>query len=118
MLINRLPFKVVPIIDGINQPRFDLEQRGFLLETRVGKGRLLASGLALFLDLPESRGLLDSLVRYMASDGFHPAVGSEDAARALHELEQRLSGPSAASDQADEPMVRWEHDDQEAATGR
>lgn len=49
---------------------------GLLFECRVGKGRLLVSGIDLLTDAaqrPEAKQLLYSLEQYMASPDFHPA---------------------------------------------
>ena len=110
VLIDRLPFRVVPIIDAINNPYHDLEHRGFLVETRAGPGRLLICGLKLFLDLPESRGLLDALVAYMAGSEFAPDIADADATRALRGLETCAAPVEQGAPAAD---IRWEDDDQD-----
>ncbi|WP_197901629.1 hypothetical protein [Rhodocytophaga rosea] len=53
---------------------------GLLFECRVGKGKLLISGIDLLDNQdkrPEARQLLHSLRSYMASDTFHPAIQIE-----------------------------------------
>jgi hypothetical protein len=53
---------------------------GLLFECRVGKGRLLVSGIDLLENQdkrPEARQLLHSLRRYMASNAFQPVIQAE-----------------------------------------
>jgi hypothetical protein len=50
---------------------------GLLFECKVGKGKLLVSGIDLLIDAddrPEARQLLYSLEKYMMSSAFDPAV--------------------------------------------
>jgi hypothetical protein len=50
---------------------------GLIFECKVGKGKLLVSGVDLLGDVnkrPEARQLLYSLKKYMASDIFNPTV--------------------------------------------
>jgi hypothetical protein len=50
---------------------------GLLFECKVGKGKLLVSGIDLLTDAgkrPEARQLLYSLKKYMMSSAFNPAV--------------------------------------------
>lgn len=75
VIMDKAPASLRPIVQVI-----DNYQRGHRLaaifETRVGKGRLLVCTIDLpnLQDRPEARQLLSSLVTYMSSADFKPAV--------------------------------------------
>jgi len=97
--IDGLPFKATPIIYGLSYPfpRLPASQkklggepptlRACLFEFAVGKGMVLVSGLDLSGGRPESRALLDGLLRYATSPECQPK--GEGGAAAL-----RLFTPS------------------------
>jgi beta-galactosidase len=67
--------RIDPIVRSIDVPQ-RLSNRGFLFEARVGKGRLLVSGLNFAAAIqngdPAAAYLLDQLVRYGLSEDFAP----------------------------------------------
>jgi beta-galactosidase len=67
--------RIDPIVRSIDVPQ-RLSNRGFLFEARVGKGRLLVSGLNFVAALrngdPAAAYLLDQLVRYGLGEDFAP----------------------------------------------
>jgi len=73
-------FRETMLLDATWQNRVDpllvtLGKDGYLLsvfQTKVGPGKLLASGLDLLADKPEARHLLDQFVRYAQSAQFEP----------------------------------------------
>ena len=60
-----------------------------VLQVRSGRGRLLLTGLDLLSDNPEAIWLLDSFIRYAASEQFQP--GAELDKEQLREFEQMLA---------------------------
>ena len=59
---------------------FENRRTALLFEVKLGKGKLLVSGIDLHSDLaqrPEARQLLYSLKKYMSSDQFDPAITME-----------------------------------------
>jgi hypothetical protein len=65
------PDPIVRIIDDW----FENRPLGLLFEARVGKGKMLISGIDFWKDMdkrPEARQLLYSIQKYMASDEFNP----------------------------------------------
>ena len=59
---------------------FENRRTALLFEVKLGKGKLLVSGIDLHSDLaqrPEARQLLYSLKKYMSSDQFNPAITME-----------------------------------------
>jgi hypothetical protein len=76
------PTHIDPIIRSIGHPS-TMVDKAYLFEVRVKQGALLATSLRLvdtFDTFPESRFLLDSLLRYAAGDAFSPeAVVSRNA---------------------------------------
>lgn len=76
IILNSLPIELKPIVrivdDWVTNRRLAL-----LFEAKVGEGRILLSGIDLHSDLdnrPEARQLLHSLIKYMNSEKFDPAV--------------------------------------------
>jgi hypothetical protein len=72
--LTKLGLKTAPIVRIIDD-WFTNRSLALVFETRVGKGRLLISGIDLIseqAERPEARQLLHSLKQYMASDSFHP----------------------------------------------
>jgi hypothetical protein len=75
LILDSLPKGYRPIVQVIdNYER--LHRLGAILETRVGPGRLMICAIDLpgQQDRPEARQLLHSLLGYMNSDAFRPAV--------------------------------------------
>ncbi len=80
LLLDGLSPAIQPIVrvidDWVTNRRLAL-----VFETRVGKGRLVVSGIDLLTDSanrPEARQLLYSLTRYMAGARFNPAASMEE----------------------------------------
>ncbi|HWS89638.1 MAG TPA: discoidin domain-containing protein [Pyrinomonadaceae bacterium] len=74
--LDRLPRALEPIVWAIDDWNRNYKL-GLLFECRVGRGRLLASGADIETDLdarPAARQLRHSLLAYMASPRFRPAV--------------------------------------------
>lgn len=74
--LNSLPIELKPIVriidDWVSNRRLAL-----LFEAKVGKGKILISGIDLFHNLenrPEARQLKTSLCNYLGSDKFNPKV--------------------------------------------
>ena len=68
--------KIQPIVRVIDD-WFTARPLGLIFECKVGKGKLLVSGIDLLSDntnRPEARQLLYSLKKYMVSDAFNPAI--------------------------------------------
>jgi hypothetical protein len=68
--------KIQPIVRVIDD-WFTARPLGLIFECKVGKGKLLVSGIDLLNDntnRPEARQLLYSLKKYMASDAFEPTI--------------------------------------------
>jgi len=87
IILNKLPLELKPIVrivdDWVTNRRLAL-----LFEAKVGKGKILVSGIDLQTDLdnrPEARQLLHSILKYMASDKFDPKTDIE--AEVLMEIE-------------------------------
>jgi len=73
VILDRFPHGFTPIVQGIDN--FERNHRlGLIFEAQVGAGRLLvcASDLVKLADKPEAACLLNSLMRYAASDEFAP----------------------------------------------
>jgi len=97
----------------------------YAFETTSGKGRLLATGLNLLSDAPESVCLLDGFLAYAQSEQFNPKGSFDiDAAKSIKDngrgkiLQSAQSEPadlflgtkktsSARTDQPDKPLI-WE----------
>jgi hypothetical protein len=74
--LNAVSPRIEPIVRVIDD-WFTARPLGLLFECRVGKGRLLVSGIDLLSDnknRPEARQLLYSLAKYMAGPRFAPRV--------------------------------------------
>lgn len=72
--LTKLGIKTAPIVRIIDD-WFTNRSLALVFETRVGKGRLLISGIDLIseqAERPEARQLLHSLKQYMASNSFQP----------------------------------------------
>ena len=80
MILDEFPADLRPIVQVIDD--WNTNRRlGLIFETRIGKGRLLVSGIDLKNNLnerPVARQMLQSLLKYMDSDSFAPR-GSIDA---------------------------------------
>ena len=104
--VDKLPFKPTPIIYGLSYPfpRMPMhlkklrgeppELRSCLFELPVGKGMLLACGLDLSPARPESRALLDCLLRYATGPAFRP--GTTDGGANLQKLIPSIDNLSIA----------------------
>ncbi len=70
-----VPDRVRPIVTVLDSFAY-LRHMSLLFECRVGKGRLMVSGMGLMEKkrYPEVRALLSAIFRYMASDMFKPAA--------------------------------------------
>ncbi|MEA1877330.1 MAG: glycoside hydrolase family 2 TIM barrel-domain containing protein [Bacteroidota bacterium] len=86
IILNKLPLELKPIVrivdDWVTNRRLAL-----LFEAKVGKGKILVSGIDLHTDLenrPEARQLLHSLMKYISSEKFYPMVEIE--AEVLNEM--------------------------------
>jgi hypothetical protein len=75
VLLDEVPAKVRPIVRCIDMPQRFLE-KAYLIEVRVGKGKLISSGFNFQRGLegndPASRFLLDQLIRYGLGQDFAP----------------------------------------------
>lgn len=72
--LDAWPVKIEPILRSIPNWK-KCANRAYLFEVWVGKGRLMACEMLLFENLflrPEARWMMDSILRYMDSDGFRP----------------------------------------------
>jgi len=88
MPVDHWPSEVDPIIGGIRtnagflSKTKDLTRVAFVVEARVGTGKLLVSTLRirehLDEDYPEAMSLFDSLMRYCASAAFDPKITISD----------------------------------------
>jgi hypothetical protein len=80
MILDEFPADLRPIVQVIDD--WNTNRRlGLIFEAKIGKGRLLVSGIDLKNNLnerPVARQMLQSLLRYMDSDDFAPR-GSIDA---------------------------------------
>ena len=84
--LNNMPVELKPIVrivdDWVTNRRLAL-----LFEAKVGKGKILVSGIDLHTNMderPEARQLLHSLMKYIASEKFDPKVEIE--AKVLKEM--------------------------------
>jgi hypothetical protein len=80
--LNDLPGDIEPIVRIIDDWVTN-RQLALLFEAKVGEGKILVSGVDLVNELDgrlEAKQLKTSLINYMISDQFHPAV-QLDAAR-------------------------------------
>jgi len=76
MILNELPAELRPIVSVVDD-WFTNRRLGLVFEARVGRGRLLVCSVDLTRDLdsrPVARQFRHSLVKYLASDAFQPAV--------------------------------------------
>ena len=86
--LSQFPAELKPIVRVIDD-WFTNRPLCLLFEARVGKGRILVSGIDLTtgLDLrPEAKQLLFSLKKYMTGNKFHPKTS------VAPELLQKLTG--------------------------
>ena len=75
ILLDSIAKNIQPIVRVIDD-WFTARPLGLLFECKVGKGKLLVSGIDLTSDMeqrPEAKQLLFSLEKYMASTNFNPA---------------------------------------------
>ncbi len=74
MILDELPAELRPIVQVIDD--WNTNRRlGIIFEAKVGKGKLLVTGIDLKNDLtrrPVARQMLDSLLKYMESSAFAP----------------------------------------------
>lgn len=75
VILDGMPPELVPLVQVIDNYE-TCRRLGLIFEARVEKGKLLfcASDFLNHRDKPEVRQLLYSILRYMDSDAFHPAV--------------------------------------------
>ena len=76
LVLDDLPADLRPLVQSIDT-WFENRRLGLLVEARVGKGRLIISGMDLSDDLaarPVARQFRSSVLRYMASPAFAPKV--------------------------------------------
>ena len=74
IVFSKLSPKIHPIVRVIDD-WFTNRPLALLFEARVGKGKILVSGIDFWQDMdkrPEARQLLYSLKKYMNSPAFHP----------------------------------------------
>ncbi|MFY9154443.1 MAG: hypothetical protein WAO52_20660, partial [Prolixibacteraceae bacterium] len=74
--LSKFPAEIKPIIRVIDD-WFTNRPLALVFEAKVGKGKILISGIDLSSDLdkrPEARQLLYSLKKYMSGDQFHPVI--------------------------------------------
>ncbi|HWQ12152.1 MAG TPA: glycoside hydrolase family 2 TIM barrel-domain containing protein [Roseiflexaceae bacterium] len=95
MTLDHLPPSLRPIVQPIDT-WFEARRLGLLFEARAGGGRLMVCSMDLSGDLERrlvARQLRHSLLRYMASDAFHPR--QEVALEDIRALEVRGSSAPA-----------------------
>ncbi|KIC94337.1 sugar-binding domain-containing protein [Flavihumibacter solisilvae] len=76
IIIDSVDNRIKPIVRIIDD-WFTARPLGLVFECKVGKGKLLVTGVDLLSEAgsrPEARQLLFSIKKYMAGDDFHPAV--------------------------------------------
>jgi hypothetical protein len=81
IIMNDLPAKLRPIVQVVDD-WFTNRRLGLVFEAKVGKGKLIVSGIDLNSDLenrPVARQMLKSLLEYMNSTRFRPAVSLDVA---------------------------------------
>ncbi|NLH18061.1 MAG: beta-galactosidase [Phycisphaerae bacterium] len=81
IIMNDLPPKLRPIVQAVDD-WFTNRRLGLVFEARVGKGKLIVSGIDLSGDLsnrPVTRQMLKGILDYMNSRRFDPAVSLEAA---------------------------------------
>jgi len=74
--LDSVDTKLQPVVRVIDD-WFTARPLGLIFECKIGKGKLLMSGIDLLNDAvkrPEARQLLYSLKKYMTSDAFNPRV--------------------------------------------
>ena len=74
IILDKLTEEPAPIVRVIDD-WFENRNLSFIFEAKVGKGKILVSGIDLLSDLddrPEARQILFSLKKYMSSDEFNP----------------------------------------------
>ncbi len=112
VILDDFPVKVEPIMEGVDravrdrfdvynfklselQPAYTMRKFGYLFELKVGKGRLLVSGFnftGLNHNDPETVGMFESIMKYLASKRFAPKA--EISAKALSDyLLKKGEGP-------------------------
>ncbi|HET6428091.1 MAG TPA: glycoside hydrolase family 2 TIM barrel-domain containing protein [Phycisphaerae bacterium] len=94
IVLDDFPCPVTPIIQGVDkasrdrfdvhtfglrelQPEWTMRKFAYLFEVRVGGGRMLVSGMnftGLNTGCPEACAMFESLLAYVAGDGFQPAA--------------------------------------------
>jgi hypothetical protein len=107
MILDDFPVPVEPMIQGIDkavrdrfdvhtfglsefQPKWTMRKFGYLLELKVGKGRLLMTGFnfsGIGHNDPATCAMFESMIRYIRSEAFKPqtAVSPEQFERFLLE---------------------------------
>ena len=105
IILDDFPVSVDPTMEGVDkasrdrfdvynfklselQPAYTMRKFGYVFELKVGKGRLLVTGLnftGLNTNVPEACAMFESLIRYISSSAFQPKT--EISAQ---ELEQYL----------------------------
>lgn len=76
MILDGLPKKLTPIVQMIDDWD-ECRKLGLVVQTRVGKGKLIVCSIDLSTDLadrPVARQMRRSLLQYMASDAFSPKI--------------------------------------------
>ncbi|HJN15948.1 MAG TPA: LamG-like jellyroll fold domain-containing protein [Armatimonadota bacterium] len=69
--VDSLPFPVTPVVFGVSHPLHEVcELRSCLFEFTLASGAVLVSGLDISAPSPESRALLDSVLRYATDPSF------------------------------------------------
>jgi hypothetical protein len=80
MILDEFPAELRPIVQVIDD--WNTNRRlGLIFEARIGKGRLLVSGIDLKSNLnerPVARQMLHSLLKYMGSNAFAPKQSIDD----------------------------------------
>jgi len=120
--LDGFPCDVEPIIQGVDkasrdrfdvftfglselQPEWTMRKFAYLFELRVGKGRMLVSGMnftGLMSDSPAVCCMFESLLRYATSDAFDPAVSIS-----ADELSSWLTAKGAAPRTKERMMTQY-----------
>ena len=82
MIIDDLPPQLKPVVSVIDD-WFTARRLGLVFEAKVDGGKLMVSSIDLRSELPGNpvaRQLRDSLLHYMSSEKFEPAVEIDPAA--------------------------------------
>jgi len=79
IVLDEFPTELKPIVRVIDD-WFENRRLALVFEAKVGKGKVIVSGIDLINDMknrPEARQMLYSLQKYMISNNFNPKVDLE-----------------------------------------